>query len=262
MTHSCQAALPLVQMKRSKYPISVVLAAGGCLLAVRARGIDTMPSVSSATNVSTQMTSSEVTNNPGRSEAQRAYDDYVAKQIEDRIRGVPPPPSQFPFPNVEGWTMHPPPNYVNFYRIDDRYPKYLLCEYPVDEKNYKQAKEAKWFEAALKQVRHYGTTKFPPIEWIAVAVRNVAEHKDASTFEQSYKVGAVFSAREVFDSSRDISQLVANAVMNRHPFRYDEQQSTDFSTRPEHWMIVEQHAVAMSGATNSNEKATEAEPHK
>lgn len=208
------------------------------------------------------MSSFGFTNYPGKSEADRAYDDYVAKQMEDRIRGVPPPPSQFPFPNVEGWTMHPVPNYVNFYRIDDQYPKYLLCEYPVNEKNYKQAKEAKWFEVALKQVRKYGPTRFPPIEWIAVAVRNVAEHKDASTFEQSFKVGAIFPARDVFDSSRGISQLVANVVMNRHPFKYDPQQSEVFPSKQERWIIVEQHAARMSGATNSNDHVTGAEPHK
>jgi len=241
---------------------TVVMAVGLGLLMDCVRAGESSPGDSPLTNASAQMTSFGFTNLPGRTEADRAYDDYVAKQIENRLRGVPPPPSQFPFPNVEGWTMHPPPNYVNFYRIDDRYPQYLLCEYPVNEKNYRQVNEPKWFEAALKQVRKYGPTKFPPIEWIAVAVRNVAEHKDASTFEQSYKVGAVFPAREVFDSSRDISQLVANAVMNRHPFRYDEQQSTDFSTRPEHWMIVEQHAAAMGAATNSNEKATGPEPRK
>jgi hypothetical protein len=207
------------------------------------------PSVSLATNAPPQMTSSESTNQPGRNEADRAFDDYVAKQREDRIRGVPPPPSQFPFPNVYGEPLHPRPNYVNFYRINDHYPTYLLCEYDVDENHYDQSNEPKWFKAALKQIRHSGPTKFPPIKWVAVAIRNVAEHKDASTFEKSFKVGAIFKASDVFDSSYDLSQLDAGAEMDRHPFFFDVKKPDLFPAEQQRWIIVEQHAATNNPTT-------------
>jgi len=175
-------------------------------------------------------------------EADRAFDDYVAKQREDRIRGI-PPPSQFPFPNVYGEPLHPRPNYVNFYRINDRYPNYRLCEYDVDVKNYNQSNEPKWFKAALKQARRSGPTKFPPIKWVAVAIRNVAEHKDASTFEKSFNVGALFKASDVFDLSSDLSQLVAHADMDRHPFFLDLKQPDLFPAEQQRWVIVERHVT-------------------
>lgn len=202
------------------------------------------PSVLSATNTRPQMTSREFAALPGSNAADRAaFDDYAAKQREDRIRGVPPPPSQFPFPNVYGEPLRPSPNHVNFYGINDHYPNYLLCMYDVDEKNYAQSRETKWFKAALKQIRHSGPTKFPPIKWIAVAIHNVAEHKDASTFEQSFKVGVIFKANDVFDSSQDLSQLVAGAKMDRRPFKYDRQRSKLFPAEQQRWMIVERHAT-------------------
>jgi hypothetical protein len=152
---------------------------------------------------------------------------------------------------VEGYALHPRPNYVNFYGINDHYPEYLLCEYPVDEKKYDQANEPKWFKAALKQIYHSGPTKFPPIKWVAVAVCNVAEHKDASTFEQSFKVGAIFKASDVFDSSSDLSQLVTHADMDRHPFFLDMKRPDLFPAEQQRWMIVERHAATNSTANNT-----------
>jgi hypothetical protein len=206
------------------------------------------PSVLSVTNAPTQMTSPDFTNQPGSNNDDQAalnaaFDKYVAKQREDRIRGIPPPPSQFPFPNVYGEPLHPRPNYVNFYRINDHYTNYLLCEYDVDEKNYSQSDEPKWFKAALKQIRRSGPTKYPPIKWVAVAIRNVAEHKDASTFEQSFKVAAIFNTVDAFDSSHDISELVAHADMDRHPFFFDLKKSELFPAEQQRWIIVERHAT-------------------
>jgi hypothetical protein len=220
------------------------------LLAGCAPNQEASPTVALATNAPTKTTSPEFTHQPGTN-SDDAFDKYVAKQIEDRIRGIPPPPSEFHFPNVEGYALHPRPNYVNFYGIEDHYPKYLLCEYPVDEKRYNQVNEPKWFKAALKQTRRSGPTKFPPLQWVAVAIFNAAEHKDASTFEQSFKVGAIFKASDVFDSSSDLSQLVTHAEMDRHPFFLDLKRPDLFPAEQQRWMIVERHA-----ATNSTTNDT------
>jgi hypothetical protein len=76
---------------------------------------------------------------------------------------------------------------------------------------------------------------------VAVAIHNRAEQKGVSTFEQSFKVGAIFKASDVFDSSCDLSQLTARADMNRHPFKYDPQQPTP--GEQQRWLVVEQHAT-------------------
>jgi hypothetical protein len=138
---------------------------------------------------------------------------------------------------------------VNFYGVDDHYPNYLECVYDVEENNYNQSKEPKWFIESLKQIRHSGPEKFPPIKWIAIIIKNRAEHKDASTFEQSFKVGAIFKASDVFDSSRNLSQLIAGAAMDRHPFKYDPQQSP--AGEQQRWVIVERHAATNSTTTDS-----------
>jgi len=136
---------------------------------------------------------------------------------------------------------------VNSYGVDDPYPNYLECVYDVDEKNYNQSKEPKWFIESLKQIRHLGPQKFPPIKWIAVVIKNRAEHKGASTFEQSFKVGAIFKASDVFDSSRDLSRLIAGAQMDRHPFKYDPHQPT--MDEQQRWIIVEQHVATNNPTT-------------
>ena len=193
------------------------------------------------------MTSPEFTKQPGSNEADReanrAFDDYVAKQREDRIRGIPLPPSQFPFPNFDGSSQQPMPTHLNFYEINDHYPNYLECTFDVDEKEYSQSDEPKWFKTSLKQIRHSGPKAFPPIEWIAVIIDNRAEYKGANTFDQCFKVGAIFKASDVFDSSSDLSQLVANAAMDRHPFFLDRKRPDLFPAEQQRWMIVERHAT-------------------
>jgi hypothetical protein len=220
-----------------------------CALSVSCvRAGEGSPSSLSPTNTPPQTISPEMTQQSKSNETERAVAlrealQYSAKQAEDRAHGIPLPPSQFPFPNYDAGLQRPLPNYLNFYGIDDRYPNYLLCEYPVDEKNYNQSDEPKWFEASLKQIRRLGPQKFPPINWVAVAIRNVAEHKNASTFEQSFKVGAIFKADEVFDSSQNLTQLIAHAEMDRHPFFLDPQRSKFIPMEQQRWIIVEQHAA-------------------
>jgi len=187
-------------------------------------------------------------NNDNRAALNAAFEDYVAKQREDRTRGVLPPPSQFPFPNDPGGPLHPSPCYVNFYAIDDRYPNYLQCEYDVNPTNYDQSDELKWLTDAIEQTRRLGPKKFPPIKWIALIIRNRSEHKDANTFAQSFKVGSIFKAADVFDASHNVSALIAQANMDRHPFFFDRSKSDLFPSEQQRWVIVERHAATNSPA--------------
>lgn len=183
--------------------------------------------------------------NDAMAEAEREYDEMV--KHPDLITNR--PQSEWPFPNYQTGPGRPRPNYVNFYAVDDRFSSYLLCEYGVKEDHYDPSKELGWFKAALKQVRQSGSTKFPPVIWVAVAIQNVAEHKDASTFEQSFKVGAIFNASELFDSSHDLSKLVSKAEIDRHPFKYDLTQPTP--GEQQRWMIVERHAATNNPITET-----------
>ena len=166
---------------------------------------------------------------------------YSRLMMKARVNGMTEPSSQFPLPNAEAYAHHPLPAYVNFYCINDHYPDYLLCQYDVDEKNYGQSKESGWFKAALKQVRRSGPKKFSPIDWVAVVIDNRADWKGPGTFEQCYKVGAIFKAGDVFGSSHALSQLVADAAKDRHPFKYDQIQPTPGDQQ--RWLIVERHSV-------------------
>jgi hypothetical protein len=167
-----------------------------------------------------------------------------------RVNRMPEPLSEFPLPNFEAGPGRPLPIHVNFYGINDHYPNYLLCQYDVDEKNYNQSDEPEWFNAALKQIRRSGPKIFPPIKWIAVIIDNRADWKGAGTFEQGYKVGAIFKASDVFDSSRKFSQSIADTDLDRHPFKYDQLQPTPGDEQ--RWLIVERHAATNSPTTGSN----------
>ena len=171
---------------------------------------------------------------------------YAAKQAEDRANGVPLPPSQFPFPNYDAGPLRPLPDYLNFYGINDHYPDYLQCEYNVDVKNYSRSDESGWFKASLEQIRQLGPKKFPPIKWVAVIIVNCAEWHGASTFAQAHKVGAIFKASDIFNPSCKLSQLIAHANMDRHPFEYDTSQSMpEYQQR---WLIVERYAATNSAS--------------
>jgi hypothetical protein len=172
-----------------------------------------------------------------------------AKEYEEKMRHpellTNPPPSEWPFPNYQTGPGRPLPIKVNFYRTDDHFPAYLLCAYDVEEKTYDQTKEADWFKAALKQIRQSGQNKFPPIKWVAVMIVNRAERG----YEQPCKVGAIFKASDVFDSSKNLSQMIVVAAMDRHPFKYDTTQPTP--GEQQRWIIVEQHAATNNPTTGS-----------
>jgi hypothetical protein len=165
---------------------------------------------------------------------------FAQKGYEERMRN--PPTNRIRLPNFETGPGRPLPLHVNFYTTDDRYPAYLECSYSVSEADYNQSNEPKWFAGALEQIRHLGPSKFPPFTWVAVCIVNRAEHRDAATFEQSFKVGAVFMASDVFSGSPPVSQSVAHAQMDRHPFVFDQTQPT--SGEQQRWVVVERHAAA------------------
>jgi hypothetical protein len=236
--------LGIVRIKQPKYLLTVILAISLCFLMGCEKNDAASTSASNTVNQAEGQFDQEA--------YQKAKDEALAdaeKALEARKRGAPMPPSQFRFPN----TPEPEqgiPDYLNFYRINDHYPTYLLCQYDVDKKEYNQSVEARWFKTSLEQVRQSGPAKFPPIKWIAVIIVNGAEWQGASTYEQAHKVGAIFKASDVFNPSCDLSQLVAHADMNRHPFQYDTSQPTPGDQ--DRWLIVEQHAATNQTNTVSN----------
>jgi len=161
-----------------------------------------------------------------------------------------PPAKTVPLPNYQAGPLNPRPIHVNFYETRDYYPSYPLCSYDVDEKNYDTSNEPGWFKAALKQIRALGPKKFPPFKWVVVIINNRAEWKNVSTIDQAHKVGTIFKASDVFDSSRDLSQLITHADMDRHPFKLDPQQPTP--GEQQRWLIVERHAATNPPTTGSH----------
>lgn len=228
-------------MKQVQHPALLVLVIGIFLCADCGRHSQPAQNNSPAANLTPVAAADQNTNQSEEDEQKRrealveamAYAEtgYVEKLNRKEV----------PLPNYPVEDFNPPPDYVNFYSTDDHYPGYLLCEYPVDEAQYFQTNEPGWFKAALEQIRKLGPQKFPPIKWVAVAIHNRAEQKGASTFEQSYKVGAIFKASDVFNRSCSLSQMIAHAAMDRHPFEYDTSQPTPGDRQ--RWLIVEQHAA-------------------
>ncbi len=148
----------------------------------------------------------------------------------------------WPLPNFEAGPMRPLPCNANFYMIYAQYPSYLLCIYRIKEENYRSSKEPEWFQESLRQIRKLGKKAFPPVKWIAIIIRNIDEHKSASTFEKSFKVGAIFKASDVFDLTQDISDLISHARFDHHPFVYDPQKYPD-TDQQQRWVLVERHVL-------------------
>ena len=249
-------------MKRAKHLMSVILAIGSCLFAGCGRHHEAAQSNSSATNPSTQAPSGQDTNQSDNWHWDQAKADallYKADHENDTAAALAyaamirektlhnPPSNEVPLPNYQAGPLNPSPIHINFYGLAEHYPAYLLCAYDVDENHYDQANESRWFKAALSQIRNLGAQKFPPFRWVAIVIKNRAENKDASTFEQSFKVGAIFNASDLFDQSRDLQQLVAQAEMDRHPFKYDQQGEPQ-----QRWVIVERHAATNHPTAGSN----------
>jgi hypothetical protein len=147
--------------------------------------------------------------------------------------------NELPLPNFSSGPGVPRPIGINFYEIDRHFPNYLLCSYDVYESHYDSTNEPEWFKAALLQIRGANKQSFPPIQWIAIAIVNIAEYKGASTFQQCFKAGAIFKADDVFSREHDLQHSIAQAEVDHHPFKYDPQGQPN-----QRWMIVERHASA------------------
>ncbi len=241
-------------MKQAEHFMWAILAIISCLFAGCGRHAETAMENSSATNLTQQEMEDRAriqsvnwqspTDTSPLAEAMRKAD----KIYQEKLRN-PPTNKEVPLPNYQAGPLNPRPAHVNFYAIDDRYPTYLQCQYDnVDEQNYDQSKEVKRFKASLEQIRQLGPKKFPPIKWVAVIIVNRAEWKEG-TIDQAHKVGAIFKASDVFDSSKDLSQLIASVDMDRHPFKIDRQQPTP--GEQQRWIIVEQHAATNNPTTGS-----------
>jgi hypothetical protein len=201
------------------------------------------------TNLATGVRSNAPVNQPEGDAALRAALDYAAKVREARLQGKPFPPSMAPLPNFNSGPLLPRPLGINFYSIDDRFTNYLQCTYDVSEQHYDNANEAEWFSAALLQVRGSGIQSFPPIKWVAVVIRNTAEHKSEATFEQSFKAAAIFDASDVFDMGQSVQDIVHRSQIDRHPLQYQP------GAKPEQrWLIVEQHFATNQTSTAIREK--------
>jgi len=157
-------------------------------------------------------------------------------------------------PNYEAGPLNPEPILTNSYEVHDEYLAYLFCTYDVDEPHYDPSMEPAWFKASLLQIRNSGPESFYwiyqcrrgnfPFKWVAVVLVNRAEWHGADTFGQIHKVGAIFNIDEVFDSSRDLSELVAAARMDRHPFVFDPNFGESWEAgKHDRWMIVYRHAA-------------------
>jgi len=227
-------------MKHLRRLMLLVLAVGGCMCGGCGRSNNTSSqSQSGSSNSSTPpgtlagqgvppSSNNEQSLQAAVAQSRQEYDQMVRTGQGLKIVSLPNPPT--------GPGM-PLPDYVNFYEISDRYPTYLLCTYKVNENHYDPSNEPGWFQAALLQIRGSGPGKFPStLQSVAIIIANSAEWS-ASTFEQCHKVGAIFNLKDVFDPSRDPSQLVAQASMDHHPFVYDPQQPT--TDQQQSWVIVE-----------------------
>ena len=170
-------------------------------------------------------------------QAKREYDHQMAyPQAQPR-----------PLPNFHAGPGLPPPIGINFYEVSERHRAYLFCTYDVEEKRYDAANEPAWFKAALLQIRATGPQRFPPVAWVAIVIHNRAEQKGAYTFEQSFKVGAIFNLREVFDVAKDLNLMIAQTKVDRHPVEYDPQNYAE----PPRWLIVEQHAAIINSSADT-----------
>ncbi|MCF6177304.1 MAG: hypothetical protein L3J71_16230 [Victivallaceae bacterium] len=178
-----------------------------------------------------------------------AMDDPIAKALGLRPDEIRKSQNSFPLPNYD--VTGP---YFNFYMTYKRHPGYLLCRYAVNKVKYDRSMEKHWFKASLEQIRDLGHKKFPPhTKWIAVVISNIAEHKGLSTFEKSHKVGAIFNADNIFNHSKDLTELISHAKKNQHSIMYDPRKRTP--GEQERWLIVEQHAANIEKQSVENKKS-------
>ena len=235
-------------MTRIYFFVCIVAVVGLCTYAWRGRG-----SISPQSGVPAQAPNQ---GGAGWNAAnyQQAKDEALAlsqKQFEEYNRN--PPAPTINLPNFPAGPGSPNPIEMNLYEMRGEYTGYLLCTYDVQESLYDPNKEPGWFLSALGQIRDTGPEKFPAFKWVAVVIHNRAEQQGESTFEQSYKAGAIFSSTEVFDSSHDLSQMASQATVDHHPFVYDPTIGQSWEAeKHQRWVIVERHEAATRALVGSN----------
>lgn len=253
-----QPATPLLSEPGSTRVLKIICILFCVLSTSCGRHRETSPSDSSATNQSAQATSGQDTNRTDNWHWDQAKADALKEKIgrehnfadihayeemlSEKLLHEPP---QVPLPNFASGPGLPQPMGMNFYLTDEHYPGYVECSYDVSEKQYDQANEPEWFKSAILQIRGTGPDRFPPVKWFAIVIFNRGEYKDKSTFEQCYKVGAIFKASEVFYPDSDPLQLITQAKLDRHPFSLGPQGE-------QNWPIMERHAATNRPTTGSN----------
>jgi hypothetical protein len=112
-----QPAIPLLSEPGQTRALKVICILV-CVLSVNCvHGGEGSPPALLSTNTPPQTISPEMTQQSNSNEIKRAALlrealQYAAKQREDRIRGVPLPPSAFSFPNPDTGPHQPPPSVV------------------------------------------------------------------------------------------------------------------------------------------------------
>jgi hypothetical protein len=164
-----------------------------------------------------------------------------AENLREQAR-TNPPEREVPLPNFESRAHLPKPLGINFYEKRDYYPGYLLCRYDVSENHYDTSNEPAWFEAALMQMRGNGRYNFPNVKWVAIIIVNNADSHGTNTFEYAHKTGAIFPFNDVFADNSNLRGVIAQALVDRHPFQFDTNRATPGEQN--RWLIVERHMDA------------------
>lgn len=174
----------------------------------------------------------------------------------------------------------PAPDYYNFYEEFAKYPAYAIAEYPINEA-YDRERDLKYLRDSLRLCRASFATAyragkllcynpkrlsimdpnwkasdetpalipFKPV-YLVVAIRNVAEHKGASTFATSYKVAYIVPIARVLGENYDFEEVARAAYMDRDPFYFDapspEAERNGWSPAERYkWLAIERHQAKL-----------------
>jgi hypothetical protein len=154
-------------------------------------------------------------------------------------------------PNFEPGPGRPLPLHRNFYSLHPHYRAYLLCTFDVEDASYRKDTEGEWFREALAQVRSSGASSFPKVDWVAVCIFNRADGNTTESFGNGFRGGAVFSARNIFDTNVALSAMVSSAAIDRNPFTNDISLSTP--RERQRWLIVERHVATNHASPSTNQ---------
>jgi hypothetical protein len=174
----------------------------------------------------------------------------------------------------------PAPNYYNFYQQFAKYPAYAIAEYPIDE-SYDPQRDMKYLRDSLRLCREsfakayaagkllcYNPKHLPIVDpnwndsdntpvlipfkpaYLVVAVRNVREHKGASTFAASYKVAYIVPVGMVLGDHYDFDDVSRAAYVDRDPFHFEAPSQGEEWGGPSYgerfkWLAIERHQTGL-----------------